>query len=463
MIIQLPNGEQAQFPDEMPMQEVEAVLQRQFGGMDADGRATPPAAAAPPAAPEPTWREPGVLVPIQFNTDGGARPAVPRLLSDAWNAMQAPGKALRGEYDQLEVDPTTGAVAPFDTRMMDDAANLASMASPITPASRFATAAGAGARGAAKQSTPEIDDLYAAKNAAYDTVDKLGAKYSDEAIDGLYDDMFRRVSEGNIDPAPDGVHKAAVRMLERLEDRRGPASLGRLDQLRQQIRRDVIDSGTKGDAEMGRRMIDAIDDFIENAGPGQISGVTGETANFAITTARKANTVLRKSETLQEAMNNARLNAAKSGSGGNIDNAIRQELARIVKSPQKSMGFTKEELAMMESIIMGGGKIQDTLRRIGKLSPTGSGLMAALGIGGTMANPLAAVVPAVGMAAKTIADRATQGGVRNLTSTVRNGATPLPRPIGAIPSNPNAATTLLQQNLGVGRMPSIPAKIRLEI
>lgn len=412
------------------------------------------------SSPAPEWREPGTLVPIQFNTDGGARLAVPKLATDAWNAIQAPGKALRGEYDQLEVNPETGAVAPFDTRMMDDAANLASMVSPITPASRFAAPASAAARPALKAATPEIDDLYAAKNAAYGTVDKLGAQYSDEAIDGLYGDMFRRVSDANIDPAPDGVHKAAVRMLERLEDRRGPTSLSRLDQLRQQIRRDVIDSGTKGDAEMGGRMIAAIDDFLENAGPGQISGVTGETANFAIRTARQANTILRKAERLNDALEAARLRAAASGTGGNIDNSIRQELVRIVKDPKT---FTAAEIAQMEKIIMGGGKIQDVLRTLGKLSPSGNGLMAALGIGGTMANPAAAVVPAVGLAAKAISDRATQAGVRDLTNVVRTGGSvPLPLPRIGSSLTPKANTTLLQQNFGPGQLPHIPAKIRLD-
>jgi len=404
-------------------------------------------AASPTSKPatEPAWGAPGALVPIQFQEGtGAARLAMPQLLTDAWNAIQAPGKALQGEYDEVRVG-ADGAVEPFDRRMMDDAANLASMVTPVTPAARIAAPA---AKGAARAAVPEIDDLYAIKDAAYANVDKLGARYSDEAIDSLYADMFRRVGEANIDPAPDGVHKAAVRLLERLEDRRGPVSLGRLDQLRQQIRRDVIDSGTKGDAEMGRHMIDAIDDFIEKAGPGQISGATGQTANWAITTARKANTVLRKSETLQDALNNARLRAASTGSGGNIDNAIRQELRKIVQNPKKSRGFTKDELAQMEAVIMGGGKLQDMLRLVGKLSPSGNGLMAALGLGATVTNPMMAAGPAAGLVAKSLADRATAGNVEKLTNTVRTGGSPpIPR-IGASPLQPKATTTLLEQNLG---------------
>lgn len=447
--IKLPDGSIAQFPDGMPDADIERVLQQEYGAGDA-------ASSSP--APEPEWRAPGTLVPIQFNTKGGARLAVPQLATDVWNAIQAPGRALAGEYDELPIDPQTGAVAPFDPRMMDDAANLASMVSPISPASRLALPAAAGSRATAKLPTPEIDDLYAAKAAAYQTVDKLGARYSDEAIDGLYGDMIRRASVGSISETR---HPKAYSMLVDLQQNPRSMTLTELDQLRQVIRRDLV-GGDAAEAHFGREFIAAIDDFIEKAGPGQISGVTGQTANFAITTARKANSVLRKSETLQDALEAARLRAASSGSGGNIDNSIRQELRKIVLSPKKSMGFTPAELAMMEKIIEGGGKLQDVLRKLGKLSPSGSGLMAALGIGGTMANPLAAVVPAVGLAAKAVSDRATQGGVQNLTNTVRGGGALPPLPAQPGPLVPKANTTLLQQNFGPGMLPSIPTRIRLE-
>lgn len=420
------------------------------------------------AQPKDNWAPPGILAPIQYNLgpDGkpvGVRPAMPRLLTDAWNAIQAPGKAFRGEYDQLEIGPN-GEVSPFDPRMVDDAAALGSMISPTSAASKFGTAFGAQVpRKAAAAAMPEIDDLYRAKDAAYKNVDTLGARYSGEAIDQLYMDMYRRVGEANIDPMPDGVHKATVRMLERLADREGPMSLTRLDQLRQLIRRDVMKSGTEGDAEMGRLMMEAIDDFIENAGPHQISGVTGETANWAIKTARQANTILRKSETLQEALENARFRAASSGSGGNIDNAIRQELRKIVMSERKSMGFTADEIAAMKAIIDRESSLSDIMRVIGKLSPSGNGLMAALGIGASAFNPVLAALPAAGLVSKAITDNATQGAAQRLTQSVRTGgAKPPPVASRASSITPKANTTLIQENFGPGMLPTIPVKIRLD-
>lgn len=453
--VKMPDGVVVRFPDDMPQEQIRGLILQKFP--DVEQRAAPQQQTQAPIQEAP-YGPPGSIVPIQFQEGTGKpRIAMPQLLTDAWNAIQAPGKAVQGQYNELPIDNATGQVAPFDPRMIDDATNLASMVSPVSAASRIGQVA---AKGAARAAVPDIDDLYAVKAAAYENVDRLGARYADTAIDSLYGDMIKRASSGNISPER---HPKAYSMLVDLQQNPRSMTLTELDQLRQVIRRDLVGSDA-AEAHFGREYIAAIDDFIENAGPGQISGVTGQTANYAITTARKANTVLRKSETLQDALDTARLRAASTGSGGNIDNAIRQELRKIIQSPKKAMGFTKDELAQMESIVTGGGKLQDALRLVGKLSPSGNGLMAALGLGATVTNPLMAAAPAAGLVAKTLSDRATQGAVKDLTGAVRTGGLPpIPRR-GASPLEPKASTTLLEQNFGnrVVPIPPLPRVIRLD-
>jgi hypothetical protein len=262
---------------------------------------------------------------------------------------------------------------------------------------------------------PEIDDLYRAKNAAYAAVDNSGFSYKPNQIDDLITDIYKRVGQEGIDTAPDGAHKAAIRMLERLNSRQGPMTLGQLDQLRQVIRRDVIDSGSRADGYFGGLMIDAIDDFIDKAGGAQVIGA-----------ARQAHQTLRKSELLAEALEKAQRQAASSGSGGNIDNAIRQQIKSILNNPSRVRSFTKAERAAMDRIVSGGSSLQGFLRLVGKLSPSGNGLMAALGVGATAANPLMAIPIGAGLGAKAIADRATIGGARALEQAVRTGLPPLP-------------------------------------
>lgn len=444
-IVAMPDGTQVQFPDDMPREQIRDMIATKFPDAAPTGGAL---AAAP--APEAPYGPAGVLAPVQFQEGTGKpRLAMPQLLTDAWNAVQAPGKALQGQYDQVEVNTETGDVSPFDPRMVDDAASLAGFIAPTGVATRAAMPAANAGRVAAQRAirsgaTPEIDDLYAAKDAAYKTVDQLGARYAPEAVDNLGSDMLRRAAQDGISPER---HPKAYSMLVDWE-RRGPQgmSLTELDQMRQVIRRDLVSGGDAAEGHFGRQFISAIDDFIEKSTPAKISGVTGQTADYAIRTARKSNAILRKSERLQDALEAARLRAASAGSGGNIDNAIRQELVRIIKKPD---GFSPEEIAQMERIVTGGGRGQELLRKIGKLSPSGSGLMSALGLGATMANPAAAAIPAIGLAAKTMSDRATQAGVRDLTKVVRTGGgAGAPPPLPGGPSGlPQINNNLILENL----------------
>jgi hypothetical protein len=280
-----------------------------------------------------------------------------------------------------------------------------------------------------KAAIPELDQLQSIKDAAYQAVDSSGARYKPEAVDDLLTDIIRRTAKDNISPTR---HEKAYSLLIDLESRRGPMSLTQLDQLRQEIRRDLVSMKDGGEAHFGQIMIDAIDDFIEKSGPAQMAAGDAQVAAQAIQTARKANSTLRKSELIQEAIDRATRRVAATGSGGNIDNAIRQELNRILSSPTLSRGFTQAEKNIMDAAIKGMGKGQGLLRLIGKLSPSGNGLMAALGLGATVTNPLMAAAPAAGLIAKSISDNATRGAIQNVSNVVRTGGVPVAN--SAVPS-----------------------------
>ena len=95
-----------------------AIAYKQFFARPADQRALL-------NAMREEW-EVGTLLPIQRNRlTGDYDFAVPTAVTDAMSALAAPGKALRGEYDQVHVNQQTGAVEPFDRRMTQDAAGLA--------------------------------------------------------------------------------------------------------------------------------------------------------------------------------------------------------------------------------------------------------------------------------------------------------------------------------------------------
>lgn len=123
---------------------------------------------------------------------------------------------------------------------------------------------------------------------------------------------------------------------------------------------------------------------------------------------------------LDTAIEKAERRAASTGSGGNLDNAIRQNVRGILDNPRKSRGLTDAERQAAERVVR-GGPVQNTLRLAGKLSPQGNGLMAALGIGGTMVNPAIGGLALGGMAAKSTADRMTRKNVERLSQVIRAG------------------------------------------
>lgn len=73
---------------------------------------------------DPTSR--GALFPIEWNErTGDNRLAAPQALLDLINAILLPGKALSGDFNQVEVNMDTGDVSPMDPRLVDEAANAA--------------------------------------------------------------------------------------------------------------------------------------------------------------------------------------------------------------------------------------------------------------------------------------------------------------------------------------------------
>lgn len=277
---------------------------------------------------------------------------------------------------------------------------------------------GAGVKKALTAAKPSIalDALQAAKNAAYGQVDASGVRYSQQGYRDMVTDLVTNAVGDNISA---DRHPVAVSMLRTLVQKPQGYSptLTQLDQLRQVVRRDVANSSDDATSHFGKQIIGGIDNFIDNASAGQLTAGSGPKAALAIKTARAANSTYRKVEALDDIVTTARRQAASTGSGGNINNALRQGVRRLLESDSRSAGFTEAEKSMLEAVVR-GGKFENAARLVGKLSPSGNGLMAALGIGATAANPLLAAAPAAGLLAKHIADNATMGKIVSLRDII---------------------------------------------
>lgn len=309
---------------------------------------------------------------------------------------------------------TAAGYAATDRGTIKERAQAAAAAArdPLT----LALGAGAGALAPARAGRPKpqarsAEELQAAKQAAYQAADQAGVQYAPQAFDGFVNDVTKEAAQAKLNPMR---HPKAASMLEELQGLRGSSpTLTEMDQLRQVIRRDVANSTDEAEAFFGKKMIAALDGFIDSA-PVTATGDAGQGAAL-IKKARGLNTQYRKVQDVTEAVESARLRAGSTGSGGNVDNAIRQNLRRVLENGKN---FTPEEQKALESIVL-GGKGQNTLRLVGKLSPSGNGLMAALNLGSAASFGGAGAVPgAAGIGAKWAADAMTQQKVNGLLQLI---------------------------------------------
>lgn len=281
-----------------------------------------------------------------------------------------------------------------------------------------------GAGRQANASVPSVDDLRAAGQAAYQQADQAGVIFSPQAVDRLKMDVGKKLVDLGYDPA---LQPGAAAVVKRIDDLAGQNfTLTGLDSLRKVASNGYI-PGNRSNNKAISDIVNAIDDLV--ASPRATDVLTGDTktASQALSTAREMWSRLSKAERVSDAIGRAELRASSTGSGGNVDNAIRQNLRRILENPR---GFTQAEQDALRKVVTGTAG-QNALRLAGKLSPSGNGLMAALGIGGTMVNPAIGLASLGGMGAKAVADNMTRQNTQVLDALIRSGGQSAP-PLSAI-------------------------------
>ncbi len=266
-----------------------------------------------------------------------------------------------------------------------------------------------------KKPPPTLDELKQVKNEAYKQVDDAGAAYSPEQVQQLFAGIADEIPMQGLGSVTSRTHPtttAAMRQIGKAGDE--TVTLSELDKLRQ-LAGSAQPTNPK-DGFFAGKISKNIDEFTEAMTPSQGSADAGE----KILAARSANNTFKNSQLLDDALYGKDLSRAASGSGGNTVNSQRQAIAAILKSPKKRRGFNAEQIAEMESFVK-GTTTQNAARLVGKLSPEGNGLMAALGIGGAVVNPKLAALSGAGFASKRLSEKLSQQQLDKLVGLVRTG------------------------------------------
>lgn len=272
---------------------------------------------------------------------------------------------------------------------------------------------------APKPEAPTTAELSEAAQAAYKRADESGIAMKAESFDTMKSKLIADLQSDGIDPT---LHPKATAAMKRLMDKEGSITLKEAETLRR-VASDAMDTLEKSDARNAGKIVDAIDDYIENIKDSDL--VSGEAKDAAaLAEARGLYSRKRKAEEMERLMDRAKL--AASG----YENGLRIEFRNLVKNDRKFRRYSKEEQAAIRRVAE-GGTAENALRLIGKLAPTGivSGGLSS-GAGMVAMGPLGAVaVPTIGIGARMGAKAMTQRNAERAAMIMRRGKDPNATPL----------------------------------
>jgi hypothetical protein len=269
----------------------------------------------------------------------------------------------------------------------------------------------------APPTVPSTGDLRNMAQAAYSQADDAGAIIRPEAMQRLAASVTDDLAEFGYHPQLQPRIATVLTELQRVGQEnittKGIQTLRR-------IAGNAAMSTDPSERALGARIIGQIDDLLANITPDDVVQGNADEAAQGLREGARLWSQFRKSEMVDEAVEKGVRRAASTGSGGNEENAIRQNIRSILDSASKRRGFNAEEIAAMERVVR-GGPIQNMFRLVGKLSPSGNGLMAALGLGAVASGGPLGIAPVAGLVAKPIAEQLGRRSINALSDTIRRG------------------------------------------
>lgn len=279
------------------------------------------------------------------------------------------------------------------------------------------------AAGLAKDATtaaPTVSQLRELADSAYRAADDAGLVISEGSFQSFANRIASITRNAGIDRDIHPKATAAVRRITEAAESGQPIKLQDFEILRRVVggARGATD---RGERKIGQMIAAEMDSYLARLGRSDVVAGNPRAASEALNRARHAWTRISKSELVQEAIEKAGVRAGQfTGSG--FENALRTQFRQIAMNSKRMRGFTQAEQSAIKKVAM-GGPIDNAMRMLGKLAPTG---VVSAGFGGgagyALGGPAGAVaVPAVGTAARHIATKMTQKNVENLIELVRRG------------------------------------------
>lgn len=472
--VQTPDGNVAEFPDDMNPADIEAVLQKQYPSQAAPQ--APVSTVADIAKSIPTGVSKGIsslaglpgdiaglagkgldkvgdLIGIPLRSDQqrsdldllGSANINKRIQDTAGKYYKPQTKA--GQYAETIASFAPNALAPGSIP-----ARLARVAIPgvaseaagqATKGSKYeglARAGGALLGGIGEglgeglllkaPKAPTLAELGDMKNKAYQAADQAGVVIAPQSFQKFATDLGSDLTKNNVVQAD--IHKNALSALSVIQDEAAsgaPMTLSRADAVRKAvngaIEKAAGPNGSGDDLRLAMKVKNGLDDYLDNLQPHDT--LAGD-PTVAVPLLKEARSIARrqfKGEQIQEIIDLAQNSASTNYSASGYEQALRVGFknlnAKMIKDPNLAKTFTDAEREAIVKVAKGGA-IGNGLRLLGKFSPTGpvSSGMASV-VGGGLGGGIGSMVGGpMGGAAGGLIGAATLGGVGGLS---RAGAT----------------------------------------
>ncbi len=284
-----------------------------------------------------------------------------------------------------------------------------------------------------ENAAPSVEALESGARASFKEAERTGAIFRPDSITNKlapeimkHVDMFgKRISLATREKIFPGVGSVVDDM--RAQSGR-PWTLEDLHAWQQQLGAIVSKAATPKEKSLAHAIMGEIDDYIYKAAEKDMIGdANPRQMAWAFKQAKEQWAAMHRGRILQEAMENAGLNADSAGSGQNVQNALAQAYKAILKNKAARKAFSKEELAAIRKTVSIRGKA-GALRLVGKMGPSGlnmavtlPAMAAGVGTGGVGLLGVGGYVAAgtVGWLSRKLAEKTTRNAAEYASALAR--------------------------------------------
>jgi len=205
------------------------------------------------------------------------------------------------------------------------------------------------AQKAAAEGAASLEQLKQEATAAYQEAYKQGVKINPEEFMNFLTDTIEKASGGGARGISRSLTPKSAAVLKEMEDdlfrlAKDAIGLDDMDYFRQLASTPAADFANPNEQRIAGIIQSGIDDFVGNLSADQLVSGNAKVAVDALKKARQTWAQMRKTEKVEEILENAMTYA------GGLESGLRNQISNILRNPKKRRQFSKDEIALLTQI-----------------------------------------------------------------------------------------------------------------